>query len=282
MSFSGIFQPHPIENPQFILIGAPFDGSSSFRFGARRGPMQIRQMSESLSSCTERGIELAELAAWDGGNLNLSIQQTSAFEQIESSLNGILELGAVPIILGGDHSITIPAFKAVHGKYDDLKLLYFDAHPDLYDEYDGDKNSHACVVARILELDGVTGSDITQVGIRTKASQIKQAQSTSGIKTIHAWEIDEFLYEEKGPVYLSLDIDVLDPAFAPGCGNPVPGGLTSRELFEAIRKINANVVAVDIVEVNPQIDPTGITAIAAVRALSEILAVICGKEKNPS
>jgi agmatinase len=225
---------------------------------------------------------LRELTARDAGDLNLSVTASTAFEQIESAVSEIIEIGSTPIILGGDHSITIPSFRAVHSHHKNLKLLYFDAHPDLYSDFQGDRLSHACVVARILELDGISGSDITQVGIRTTSCEQIPAQKETGINTIHAWEIEEFLYKEEAHVYLSIDIDVLDPAFAPGCGNPVPGGITTRELISAIRKIKANVVAVDLVEVNPQIDASGNTAVAAVRILAETLAVISRQEKTSS
>jgi agmatinase len=282
-SFSGIFKARGglFEPPQFILLGAPYDGSSSFRPGARLAPAQIREMAESLNACTERGLDLSGLPATDDGDLALGTDRKAAPAQIESATSRVLEEGAVPLLLGGDHFVTVPAFRAALRKYPGLKLLYLDAHPDLYPDYEGDPLSHACVVSRILELEGMSGERITQVGIRAPTSQQLQAAQEAGIRVVPAWELPQFHYEEEGPVYLSLDIDVLDPAYAPGCGNPVPGGPSTRELLTLLQGIKCEIVALDVAEVNPLVDPSGITALAAARIVIELVGVLSYLTKPP-
>ncbi len=279
MSFCGIFKPDLQERAQYVLIGAPYDSGSSYRPGARLAPHQIREFSESLSSCTERGLDLIDLPARDAGDLILNNQAEDSFTKIETVIGEIFDTKAVPIILGGDHCITLPAFHAALNHHKNLKLLYIDAHPDLYPAFHGDPYSHACVAARILELDGVSGKNITQVGVRSTSSEQMKLLKDSGIKTIHAWEIDNFSFDEAGPVYLSIDVDVLDPAFAPGSGNPVPGGISTRDLISLIQRIRSKNIGMDIVEVNPLLDPWGITALAAVRAIMETLSVMTSAKK---
>ena len=193
------------------------------------------------------------------------------------SIGELIESGVTPIILGGDHSITMPCFEAALAHYPTLKLLYFDAHPDFYPDYDGDPFSHACTTYHILNLDDMTGDRITQVGIRASTPAQQTFAQQSGIQTVHAWEVDGFVYESDDPVYLSFDIDVLDPAHAPGCGNPVPGGISTRQAFSLIQSIQAPIVAMDVVEVNPLLDPQGITALAAARVVVECLGVMASQ-----
>ena len=233
-------------------------------------------MAASLSPCTERGESLTGLRAVDAGDLILSSNAPEAWARIEDAVGRVVERGAVPFVLGGDHAITVPAFRAVWERRPDVRFLVLDAHPDLYDDYDGDRHSHACVTYRLLELDGFGGERVTQVGIRASNPRQKAAAEAAGVKTVPAWEVDRFIYSEPGPVYLSVDIDVLDPAFAPGCGNPVPGGLSTRQLLDLIHRLDVEILAVDLVEVNPLLDPAGITALAAVRVVTEILGSIVG------
>ncbi len=278
-SFSGIFKGRLEDEAEYVLLGLPYDAGSSFRPGTRLAPAQIRQMAESLSPCTERGLDLSALPALDLGDLSLGNRAPLVFEQIKTRVGGIFDRNAVPILLGGDHSITVPCFAAALSRYPGLRLLYLDAHPDLYPDYQGDTYSHACVVARILELQGMTGESVTQVGIRAVSPQQLEVAQRAGIRLVPSWEADSFCYAEEGPVYLSVDIDVLDPAYAPGCGNPVPSGLSSRWLLSLIQGLRAKIVALDVVEVNPLIDPAGITALAAVRVVTEALGTMAALER---
>ncbi len=273
-----IFTPVPSDAESFdadyVLLGAPHDAGSSYRPGARLGPPAIREMATSLSPCTERGEDLSGLAAVDAGDLALLGGAPRVYERIEEAVGRIVDSNAVPIVLGGDHAITVPVFSAVQKRRPDVHLLYLDAHPDLYPEYDGDPYAHGCVAHRILQLDGFEGDRITQVGIRASNPMQIAAAEAAGIRTVHAWEVDDFTYEAPGPVYISFDIDVLDPAHAPGCGNPVPAGLSTRQLLRLIQSLDVEIVGFDVVEVNPLLDTSGITALAAVRVVTETLGVM--------
>ncbi len=277
-SFSGIFA-HQLDTPaDFVLLGVPYDAGSSYRPGARLGPRQIRELATSLGPTTERGTDLSKLAARDAGDLALETRIERAEATIEAAVGEIVRGGSVPILLGGDHGITVPAFRAVHAHHPDARFLVLDAHPDLYPDYLGDPFAHGCVSHRIAELPGMHGR-ITQVGIRATNPIQQTAAAAAGVRTVGAWELESFdPGAEKGPVYLSIDIDVLDPAHAPGCGNPVPGGLPTRALINLINGLRGvEIAAVDVVEVNPLIDPTGITALAAVRVVTEILGVMASR-----
>ena len=280
MAMSGIFKDELNGTAPYVLFGAPFDASSSFRPGARMAPQSIRHYASSLGSFSERGIDLGNLQALDAGDLELSNRVKTAFSQIEQKTSEILQANAIPFILGGDHSITIPSFSATHKQYPELNLLFIDAHPDLYPEYEGDPFSHACVVARILELEGMTSDRVTQAGIRTSSRAQREVLAKSKVRVVPAWEFDDFAFEAQKPLYISVDIDALDPAYAPGCGNPVPGGISMRSLLNFIHRLKAPIVAVDVVEVNPLVDRTGITELAAVRVITEILANLIENENE--
>jgi agmatinase len=269
-SFSGIFKSTLKNNPDYVLIGLPYDAGSSYRSGCRLGPEAIRRYAVSINSCTERGLDLSNLNARDDGDLALNNRVDDAFSAMKTKVAGIMDERAVPIVLGGDHSITMPCIEAAFNKYPNLNVLYFDAHPDLYADYDGDPQSHACVMARALDF-GIAGSNITQVGIRASTPMQKEIAEREKMRTIPIWEIEGFQYQSDQPVYVSFDIDVLDPAHAPGCGNPVPGGLSFRQAIGLIQNIEAPIVGLDVVEVNPLLDPSGITSLAAARVIVEFL-----------
>lgn len=273
MSFSGIFESSAEPGKDATLLGVPYDAGSTFRPGCRRGPGAIRDMAESLSPCNERGEDLAGRGI-DLGDLELPSTPADAWKQIEDAVGSILDAGSVPFVLGGDHAVTVPAFVAAYNRHPDLSFLVLDAHPDLYPDYGGDRYSHACVSHRLLDLDPALGKRMTQVGIRASNPLQKSVAEAHGVKTLHAWEVDDFQYSVSGPVYLSIDIDVLDPAHAPGCGNPVPGGLSTRQLLNLLRSLDVELVGVDLVEVNPQLDTAGITALAAARLVTEVMSIL--------
>ena len=279
-SFSGVFRPPTGEPADYALLGVPFDRGSSFRAGAHLGPQAIREMAESLSPGTERGRDLSHLNAVDRGDLEISRNAQEAREQVEDALSDTLNDGAVPIVLGGDHGITVPCFQAVLTRYPDVRLLYLDAHPDLYGEFQGDPYSHACVASRILEIEGMTGDRITQAGLRAWTPEQREMADRHGIQTFSMWEMDRFECETTKPVYLSLDIDVLDPAFAPAVGNPVPGGLSSRRLIELIQALDVEIVGMDLVEVNPLLDRANVTSAAAARLVLEALGVMAERRQR--
>ena len=181
----------------------------------------------------------------------------------------LLARGGRPIALGGDHSVTYPVMRALRTKERRLTILHIDAHADLYDNFEGDRFSHACPFARIME-DGLCDR-LVQVGIRTLNAQQRAQAARFGVEVIdmRAW-VSGARPALSGPVYLSLDLDALDPAFAPGVSHWEPGGLTSRDVVGLIQSLSAPVVGADVVELNPARDPSGVTAMVAAKFVKEI------------
>ncbi len=204
----------------------------------------------------------------DVGDLSLGSGE-AALDEIQSAVDRLLEQGAYVLALGGDHAITLPILKAYAKTYGRLSILQLDAHPDLYDEFDGNRYSHACPFARILEQE--LAVRLVQVGIRTMNPHQRAQAERFGVEVFtmqdRAWQ--KGLHFD-GPVYLSLDMDVLDPGFAPGVGHPEPGGLATRDVLDLIQTLRGPLVGADIVELNPKRDPVGITAMAAAKLLKEI------------
>ncbi len=257
------------------LIGIPFDEYSSFMRGAALAPPLIREAlhSEAANLWSEAGIDLsAESALLDAGDLEFN-QARHPFEEIEAAIALLLEHDLKPVALGGDHSITYPIIKAFGRKYQKLNILHFDAHPDLYDEFQGNRYSHACPFARIMEEK--LASRLVQVGIRTTTGHQRQQIERFGIEVVEMchWR-DDFKVEFEGPVYISFDLDGLDPAFAPGVSHREAGGLSVRQAINLIHSVTAPVAGADIVEFNPRMDPLNLTATVCAKLLKEIAAKI--------
>jgi len=182
----------------------------------------------------------------------------------------VLKQGGRPVLLGGDHSVTYPVMKAFAAVHPGLTILQLDAHPDLYDELDGNRFSHACPFARIME-EGLAGH-LVQVGIRTATTHQREQAARFGVECIEArdWRPDR-LPALEGPVYLSLDMDVFDPAHAPGVTHPEPGGLTARDVLGIVQGLTGRLVGADIVELNPGKDLNGMAAVLAAKMLKEIV-----------
>ena len=255
------------------LIGVPSDENSSFMRGAASAPSRIREALHAGSSnlCAESEIDLGqEPRLIDLGDLELG-SGVAALCQIENTITDLLERDVRVLSLGGDHAISYPIIKAYGQKHDKLNILHLDAHPDLYDEYEGNRYSHACPFARIMEEKWA--ARLVQVGIRTMNPHQRTQAERFGAEVIpmQAWGLETSVHFE-GPVYLSLDMDVLDPAFAPGVSHPEPGGLSTRDVLRLIQRLRAPIVGADIVEFNPARDPLGITAMAAAKFLKEIAA----------
>jgi arginase len=217
-------------------------------------------------------MDLAAAGAYeDAGDLFLN--EKDAFPDIEAGVSKLIENGKRPVSLGGDHSITYPIIKAFARKYSDLTIFHFDAHPDLYDEFEGNRLSHACPFARIME-DGLA-KRLVQVGIRTMGGHQREQAERFGVEVVEMRSLpaDEKL-KAAGPVYISFDIDVLDPAFAPGVSHREPGGMSVREALahlHAIEPAKAKIVGADIVEYNPVQDFAGVTATVTAKIVKEIL-----------
>jgi agmatinase len=254
------------------LLGVPYDASSSYLRGPAQAPPRIREALHSPSSnlFTESGRTLADTAWWrDAGDLTLPSLAT-ARAAIETGVANVLGAGGRPLVLGGDHSVTYPVVRAVAAARGPFTLLHFDAHADLYDELDGDRFSHACPFARIME-EGLV-SRLVQVGIRTLTTHQREQAARFGVEVI---DMRAFAAGARpqvhGPLYVSLDLDVLDPAFAPGVSHWEPGGLSTRELITMLQAIDGPVVGADLVEYNPLRDPTGMTGMVAAKVLKELL-----------
>lgn len=241
--------------------------------GAALAPARIREVLHSgeTNLCAENGLDLGTDTRWqDVGDLELGSGAT-AFEQIETNMVKLLERGARVLSLGGDHAITYPILKAYAARYDRLNVLHLDAHPDLYDEFEGNRYSHACPFARIMEQR--LAARLVQVGIRTINPHQRAQIERFGVEVVEMrdWQ-SGFELDFDGPLYLSLDLDVLDPAFVPGVSHHEPGGLSMREVLRLIQGLHAPIVGADIVEYNPQRDLADITAMTAAKLLKEIIA----------
>jgi agmatinase len=256
-----------------VLLGIPFDEYSSFLKGPADAPDEIRKALNSPSSnlFTENRIDLgSESRLSDLGNINIDDYPTD----IQHAVSMCLEKDLKVVSLGGDHAVTYPIIKAYSAKYAHLNILHFDAHPDLYDSLDGNRYSHACPFARIMEEKLV--HRLVQIGIRTMNSHQKEQANRFKVEVIEMnhWKSakESFKLYFNGPVYISLDLDVLDPAFAPGVSHYEPGGMSTREIIDIIQSIDAPIIGADIVELNPIRDLNGMTAMVAAKFLKEILA----------
>ena len=259
------------------FIGIPFDDASSYQKGASKAPDKIRAAlySESGNLTTENNIDLSkERAIIDFGNLHLTNNILESFEIIENNIFEIINNNIPLISLGGDHSITFPILKAFSRIYDNITIIQFDAHPDLYNDYNGNKYSHASTFTRILE--NKLCKNLTQIGIRANTNVQMENAKKFNVETITMSEIDDLLNYHlygDGVVYLSIDLDCLDPAFAPGVSHPEPGGFSTRFLLDIIGRIESRIIGADIVEYNPDNDINNLTA----KVCSKIFKETVGK-----
>jgi agmatinase len=261
------------------LLGIPYDASSSFQRGAALGPAAIRAAlrSESTNSWNEDVVDVGPILG-DAGDLALE-GASDPRGVIEAKAAALLSRRARPIFLGGDHSITWPLVRAVRPAAPRLTILHLDAHSDLFDSFDGDRFSHACPFARIMEAG--LADRLVQVGIRTMNGHQQEQADRFGVEVIAMRAGTEAMVAAArrldGPLYLSVDLDVLDPACAPGLGHPEPGGLTTRELLGIIQAIPRNLlVAADVVELNPVNDLRDLTARVAAKVVKEIVGRMGG------
>lgn len=257
------------------VLGVPLDVNSSFMKGSALAPRKIREAlhCDSTNMCAENGVDLARDSRWlDLGDMAFS-SDTAAFDEIEKTVETLLERNANLIALGGDHSITHPIVRAYARSYPRLNILHLDAHPDLYDELDGNRNSHACPFARIMEES--LAARLVQAGIRTMTPHQREQAKRFEVEVIEMRKLDVTKpFEFEGPVYLSLDLDCLDPAFAPGVSHHEPGGLSTRALLTIIQNLKGPLVGADIVEYNPTRDLNQVTAMTAAKLPKEIITRI--------
>ena len=267
------------EEASIVLYGAPFDSTTSFRPGARFGPAAMRHESfglETYSPYQDR--DLMDISVFDSGDLELCFGSSEmALSDIQKRAEEILEADKFPLLLGGEHLVTLAAVRAVAAKYPDLHIIHFDAHADLRDDYLGARLSHACVLRRCHDLLG--DGRIHQFCIRSgEREEFRFAAQHTDFHPLSFDGLEETvreLKEKNVPVYFTIDLDCLDPAAFPGTGTPEAGGVTFLELLEAIRMVaQANVVGADVNELAPMLDASGVSTATACKVLRELLLAI--------
>jgi agmatinase len=260
-------------NYAVAVLGFPTDSNSSFKPGPAKAPPLIRRelWSEQGNPFAESGLNLKTPGAMiDVGDVVLGEDEGDR-QIIESAVAAQLDQGRFVLSLGGDHSITYPIVRAYSARYPDLSIVHFDAHPDLYPSFEGNRYSHACPFARILEETNVRG--LVQIGIRTMSSRQQEVADRHGVRVFGPADLDAARDAlPGGPVYVTLDLDGLDPAFAPGVSHREPGGLSTRDVLELVKKIPGTVVGADVVELNPDEDVAGMTATVAAKFAKEWIA----------
>jgi agmatinase len=267
---------HPVS-----ILGIPWDLSSSFLRGASLAPGAIRAAlwSPSSNSWTEQGIDLESARATglfdDEGDVDTGASAADMVERVRTAASRVLARGRRPLALGGDHAVTYPLVRAHADRGVRPSILHVDAHGDLYDEFEGDRLSHACPFARIMEAG--LASRLVQVGVRTLNAHQRAQAKRFGVEIVEMrdWQPD-LEFDLHGPVYVSLDLDALDPAFAPGVSHHEPGGLSTRDVIALIHRIPGPIVGADLVELNPDRDVNGMTAMVAARLVKELAGRMIG------
>jgi agmatinase len=257
------------------LIGIPHDDNSSFMKGSAEAPPLIRRElnSDCYSSWTETGIDLsADGRLVDHGDIRFD-GGTDPWGLVTESVGRALETGAPLISIGGDHAVTHPVLRAMRRRHPRLTILHFDAHPDIYDAYQGNKRSHASPFARIMEER--LADRLIQVGLRAFNDHHRAQFERFGVEVIEMGRCNGPLNLELAtPVYISLDLDGLDPAYAPGVSHREPGGLSPRQIIDWIHKIEQPIVGADVVEYNPRCDFSNVTATVAAKLVKEIAGMM--------
>lgn len=255
------------------LIGMPTDVHSSFLRGPAKAPPLIRAalFSPHGNLASERGLELgAEINLNDCGDLPLT-ETPEDDARITDAVMATLKAGAVPISLGGDHSITFPILRAIEARHGPVDILHFDAHPDLYDELEGDRRSHASPFARIMEAG--LASNLTQVGIRTLNKHQREQAQRFGVTVVEMRDVPSWRPCFENGLYISIDLDGVDPAYAPGVSHHEPGGLAPRYVIDLLLSLDVPLLGADVVELNPDRDINGVTAVLAAKLVKELAAL---------
>ena len=256
------------------LIGLPTDSHSSFLRGPAQAPDAIRAAlaSDHANMATELGAELGQdITLQDLGNLPLD-ETKGDVDRISAAATAAAEADTTPIFLGGDHMVTYPIVAGLAEVHGPVNILHFDAHPDIYDDFEGDPLSHASPFARIMERG--LGARLVQVGIRTLNRHCREQAARFGVEII---EMRSFSADAvpipPAPLYVSIDLDALDPAFAPGVSHHEPGGLSVRDILSVLHRIQGPIIGADVVEYNPTRDINGMTAVVAAKFVKELAAL---------
>jgi agmatinase len=260
--------------PTVRLIGLPTDSHSSFLRGAAQAPPAIRAAlaSDHGNMSCENGHELGvDILLEEGADLALR-EDADDFDRIAMASRDAAGAGVVPIFLGGDHMVSFPILAGLARVHGPLNILHFDAHPDIYDDFEGDPLSHASPFARIMERG--LARRLVQVGIRTANAHCREQAERFGVETIamRDFRADAVPIPE-APLYISLDLDALDPAFAPGVSHHEPGGLATRAVLAVLARVRGGIVGADVVEYNPTRDINGVTATLAAKFVKELAAL---------
>ncbi len=266
------FRPFPQQNTRIGLLGVAFDENSSYMRGAALAPQRIREafFCDSSNQWTEDETYLgADSIFADAGDITPS--QADMPIETEQAAGRLYEAGLKVMAFGGDHSVTYPLVKAAAKAHPNLSILHFDAHPDLYDNFEDNPHSHASPFARIMEAG--LAKRLVQVGIRTINGHQREQANRFGVEvlTMKNWQ-DVFNINFDSPLYITFDMDCLDPAFAPGISHWEPGGLSTREALSVIQSLQANIIGADVVELNPTRDPLNVTEMVAAKVFKEIVA----------
>ena len=265
------------EEAEIVIFGAPFDGTTSYRPGTRFASSAIRNESYGIETYSPyQNEDLEDSLVFDSGDLDLPFGQPSkVLALIEKRTSEILKDGKIPVMIGGEHLVTLGAARAIVKQYPDICFIHFDAHTDLRDNYLGEGLSHATVIRRVWDLVG--DNRIFQFGIRSgEKAEWEFAKMHTTLNPFNLDTLDEIIDKLKDkPVYFTLDLDVLDPSIFPGTGTPEAGGIFFKELVEAIVKLKKlNIVAADINELSPHYDNSGVSTAVACKTLREILLAI--------
>lgn len=268
----------PYEEADIVIVGAPFDSTTSFRPGARFGPKAMRCLSEGLETYSP-GLhrDLTEENIFDAGDIELPIGDTEkTLRKIEDIITKIIADDKFPFLLGGEHLVSLGAVRALAKKHPDLHIIHFDAHADLRDEYLGVKLSHASVMRRCWDLLG--DGRIYQFGIRSgDREEFEWSKGHTELKLFNFQDLIEIVENLRGyPIYLTIDLDILDPSVLPGTGTPEAGGVGYVELLREVREVigRSNLVGCDMVELAPAIDPSDMSTMVAGKLLREIILSI--------
>lgn len=267
--------------PRIELIGLPSDANSSFERGPAQAPAAIRQAlwSDRGNLACEDGQEIGvHFELTDRGDLPLT-ESASDDALIAAEVEASIRSGAVPLALGGDHAMSHAVVRGVHAVHGPVTILHFDAHPDLYDNFEDNPRSHASPFARIMEAG--LANRLVQVGIRTLNAHCRVQAERFGVEIVPMAEFTpDTVPVLQGPLYISIDLDGIDPAEAPGVSHPEPGGLTVREVLAVLRRQTAPIVGADVVELNPRFDSNERTAILAAKLVRELAALMVRNERQ--
>ncbi|MFQ5640224.1 MAG: agmatinase [bacterium] len=265
---------HNQRETDLVFVGLPDDSQSSYKRGCSQAPARLRTAynGHCYNATTELGVDLSGKVADLGDVPSRDTWEHTAIAYRELA-QSLFQSGKTPFLAGGDHAVTVPIVQAAAVLREPIQVIQIDAHADLYPEFEGNPHSHACTATRLLEMEHV--HSLTQIGIRTLNERQAQVTHTfSGkLKIVHARDFVDGAIDipEDLRIYLTIDLDALDPAYAPGVSHPVPGGLTSRQVLDFIQNLQVALIAVDVVEVNPPLDSHDRTAVLAAKLLHEAM-----------